>query len=154
MKHVSIPVVCLTLLTMIACRKGPEAIEFGLDHCAHCRMQIADPKYGAEIVTEKGRVLKFDAIECMAVHYRQMHADGNGIHSSWTIDYSKPGSWVRADSAYFLHSPKLPSPMGMFLTSFGNRESIMEAHHRHDGEVMSWADVLSLIERERPGQGM
>ena len=39
----------LLLLFTIGCNTEPEAINYGKDICEHCKMVIADEKYGAEI---------------------------------------------------------------------------------------------------------
>jgi copper chaperone NosL len=64
----------------------------------------------------------------------------------WTIDYARPQTWVRTDSAYFLQSPNLPSPMGMFLSSFGSREDVERVKEKHTGRIVDWNQVLGLVE--------
>src|SRR5690606_39410929 len=59
------------------------------DHCTHCRMSIADPKFGAELVTQKGRVFKFDALECL-VPYLQDNSQERYAHIL-AISYDEPG---------------------------------------------------------------
>ncbi|MGB5288980.1 MAG: hypothetical protein WBN42_10875, partial [Ignavibacteriaceae bacterium] len=54
----------LPLLFLLAsCGSKPEPINYGKDECEFCRMQISDNRYGAELVTDKGKVYKFDSIE-------------------------------------------------------------------------------------------
>lgn len=45
--------------------KGPEKINFGKDQCELCKMGIEDPKFATELITEKGRIYKFDDLNCM-----------------------------------------------------------------------------------------
>ncbi len=56
--------ITLTLL-ISSCGSKPEPINYGHDECEFCRMQISDNRYGAELVTDKGKVYKFDSIECL-----------------------------------------------------------------------------------------
>ena len=46
-------------------QKGPEKINFGKDQCELCKMGIEDPKFATELITEKGRIYKFDDLNCM-----------------------------------------------------------------------------------------
>ncbi len=70
LKIANIPILLLFLIA--GCSTEPEPIRFGEDKCAYCQMMIAEPNYGAELVTEKGRVYKFDAVECL-VNYQAEH---------------------------------------------------------------------------------
>jgi len=64
-----LPLFFLLLLLFAGCRpKGPVAIEYGQDICAFCKMIIADPRFGAEVITKTGKVYKFDSVECMVAH--------------------------------------------------------------------------------------
>ena len=45
--------------------KEVEPIHFGKDQCELCKMGIEDAKFGTELITEKGRVYKFDDLSCM-----------------------------------------------------------------------------------------
>src|SRR5690606_30570495 len=58
---------CLLLL-FTACKPEAQAIDYGFDSCTHCKMTIADNRYGAELVTQKGKVYKFDAVECLTAY--------------------------------------------------------------------------------------
>ena len=45
--------------------KEVQQIHFGNDECELCKMGIEDAKFGTELITEKGRVYKFDDLSCM-----------------------------------------------------------------------------------------
>lgn len=45
--------------------KEVEPIHFGKDQCELCKMGIEDAKFGTELITEKGRIYKFDDLSCM-----------------------------------------------------------------------------------------
>src|SRR5690606_41500698 len=61
-KHISFVVL---LLVLTSCNVGPQAIDYGKDGCHFCKMTIVDKLHAAEIVTNKGKIYKFDASECM-----------------------------------------------------------------------------------------
>ena len=55
----------LILLFCSSCTIEPQPITYGLEACSSCKMTIVDPRFASEIVTRKGKVFKYDAIECM-----------------------------------------------------------------------------------------
>jgi copper chaperone NosL len=57
------------MIMLIACNPERKPIQYGEDKCAFCRMSIVDQRFGGEIVTQKGKVYMFDAVECM-VNYK------------------------------------------------------------------------------------
>ena len=55
-----------------ACSKGHQPINYGEDECEFCKMMVMDKRYGAELVTDKGKIYFFDSIECLAVSYTHL----------------------------------------------------------------------------------
>ena len=60
-------ILVLSLITILisACSKGPQPINYGEDECEFCKMMVMDKRYGAELVTDKGKIYFFDSIECL-----------------------------------------------------------------------------------------
>ena len=129
-----------------SCQNNPEPISYGQDDCAHCRMVISDQKFGGELITQKGKLYKFDSIECLAAYYRSLNV--KDVQSMWTIDFSNPGLWVKADVAYYLRSKNIPSPMGMFLSSYASRVTSEEMKTQMDGDLLNWQEVLIVVEKK------
>lgn len=136
------------LIILISCSPTPEPINFGSDECVNCKMIISDHRYGAEIVTSKGKALKFDAAECMAKFIYDKLIDKDDIHSLWVIDYGNPTHLTDAKKAHFLRSRTLPSPMAMYLTAFSDEAQLKKAMQEHEGKVYDWAGVMQLIAEE------
>lgn len=142
--------VLIGVLLAGACAPRPEPIRYGEDVCAHCRMVIMDERYGAELVTTKGRVFKFDSIECLAAYVLEM-SDSSDIHSLWVTAFHTPGQLIRVDEAVLLRSRALNSPMGANLTAFNAAVvSGDSAVNAFGGEVLSWEDVLALVTAQPP----
>jgi copper chaperone NosL len=143
----------LVALAAAACAPEPEPIAYGEDLCAHCRMVIVDERYGAELVTTKGRIFKFDSIECLA-DYVLRSIDAADVHSLWVTDYRAPGTLIDVTDATFLHSPALNSPMGANLTAFTasgiTPDDLLE---EFGGEVLDWAGVLDRVSARPPAGG-
>ena len=134
----------------------PRPLAYGADSCESCLMGIADEGHGAEVVTVTGKAYTFDSIECMAAFLRAMD-DASEVHSAWVTDFSNPGELVRAESAYFLVSPTLQSPMGLGLTAFAREEDRGGAVHAFGGNPLDWDGVRAFVASswpdDRPAHG-
>ena len=136
----------LTLLLsilLISCSNQPEPIIYGKDACVHCKMTIMDTKFGAEIVTSKGRIYKFDATECM-VDFLKNKPEGlqNPKDMHMAVDVAVPGNLIDAHSAYFLKDEAFRSPMGGNLAAFNTRQMAENNLQSADGEVFTWEELL------------
>jgi len=101
-----------TLTLLVACAPGrPDAIAYGLDACAYCRMLIADGRFAAAIVTAHGRTVKFDSIECLLDYYHQAAA-AHDVASVWVTDLRHPGTLIDATNARFINLGGGRTPMG------------------------------------------
>ena len=57
--------IAVILLMIVACDPESKPIVYGEDKCEFCRMSIVDQRFAGEVVTQKGKAYKFDAVECM-----------------------------------------------------------------------------------------
>ena len=105
-------------------------------------MTIADSRYGAELVTKKGKVYKFDAVECM-VHYQQQ--DEVPTAALYLVNtYDEPGILKPAEECKFLISKKLPSPMGANLTAFSSTDQLQKVISEQNSKMFSWSVLRQL----------
>lgn len=135
-------VIIFLSIFFFSCSTDPEPIEYGKDQCEHCRMKIMDNKFGAEIVTNKGKIFKFDATECMLGYVSYGKLKQEDIANYYTTDASKPGQLIDASKAAFLISPKFPSPMGADLSAYANKSDAEKYQKDFTGEIKSWNDLL------------
>lgn len=134
-----------------ACAPGPRPIAYGREACDYCRMVISDPRYGAELVTRKGKVHTFDSIECLAAYYLQARAAGT-VHSVWVSDFARPGTLLAAADARFVRAGGPGSPMGMGLTAFATDAAALR-RATGGARPLRWDDVIDLVAREGTPQG-
>ena len=130
---------------LLSCSREPEPIAYGKDSCEHCKMTMMDSKFGAEIVTSKGKVLKFDATECMVDFVK---GDTKGLNSTdnlfLTINVAMPGTLIDARSAFYLNDKAFKSPMGANLASFTTKQLAENNLQNPDGRILSWDELLKL----------
>ena len=77
-------------------------------------MIVSDRRFGALVVTDHGRTLTFDSIECMRSF--MAHAGAPVARETWVVDASAPGTLVAVASATVLESDVLHPPMGLAVS--------------------------------------
>jgi len=127
-----------------SCTPEPQPIEYGVDACEFCKMTIVDQQHAAEVVTEKGRVYTFDAIECM-VNYVQKEGEDQ-FAFLLVNDYTQPGELIDARSSTFLISEAIPSPMGAFLSAFEQQGAARNIAEAKDGTLYNWTELKMHFE--------
>ena len=88
------------MVALSACSaSGPEPIVVNKDVCFHCKMNISDVRFGAELITTKGRIYKFDDVVCMKGFASHMAAAE--VKATHLCEYTQPGHLVNTDSFVF-----------------------------------------------------
>jgi len=128
------------LLFITSCQVGPQDIEYGFDSCHFCKMTIVDKQHAAEFVTKKGKIYKFDAIECMVNFMKEF--DSKEISLFLCNDFSKGEDLIDATQSTFLISENIPSPMGAFLSAFQEKEVAMKFQQDKGGEIYNWTELI------------
>jgi copper chaperone NosL len=138
------PLLVGSLLLAACAKNGPEPISFGRDNCANCGMMASDARFGAEIVTSKGKILKFDSVECLA-GFLNKKGSGADVASLWVVDFGHPSKLIDATRGFYLQSDKLNSPMGLNLTAFSDREAAAGMQATFPGATLTWPEVLKFV---------
>lgn len=143
MKLKSISIFAFLCFFLIACSVETEPIEFGVDNCDYCQMTISDNRYGAELLTKKGRVYKFDDLHCLKGFSDDNIVEKDQVHSLWIVDFANPEQLIKAESSFLLHNDELKSPMGSNIAAFGTEEKVNELHSEHSGKILTWKEFLN-----------
>lgn len=144
-KSIQIFSLLLFVLMFSSCSSGPEAINYGKENCAYCKMLIMDQRFGAETVTKKGKIYKFDAIECMLNYVKTSNLAENDIANYYVADASENNKLIPVTEAGFMYSEKLPSPMGSNISAFTKGEAYQKALHEFLGQPLNWEEVNEKI---------
>jgi len=129
------------LLLFLNCNVSPKPIDYGSDGCHFCKMTIVDKVHAAEIVTQKGKVYKFDATECMVNFMEEFDTSEIALYLS--NNYTEPEQLIDATKATFLISKNIPSPMGAFLSAFKNKADAEKTQAEKGGTLYNWTDLLA-----------
>ena len=118
--------VALPFLALVSCQEsGPKDFLLEKDQCDNCKMTIADINYATELITEKGRVYKFDDISCMTM-YENSEADKLKNAKKYVID-APSGKFLELSKATLIKGGNIKSPMGGNTKAFENKEAAQKA---------------------------
>jgi copper chaperone NosL len=115
------------------------SIHFGQDVCAKCAMIISDERFAGAIgLRRKGRVehLFFDDVGEMLEYDPGQHEE-----IRWYATSAVSRQWLDAETAFFLHSDNLITPMGTGIGAYSTREEASRAQEEHGGTILSFADL-------------
>ncbi|MCB0519545.1 MAG: nitrous oxide reductase accessory protein NosL [Lewinellaceae bacterium] len=135
--------VAVMVCLVSACSPTPQPIEFGEDVCSHCKMTIVDRQHAAELVTKKGKVFKFDAIECMVDYLKDNDQQEYAFYL--VHDYNNPEDWQNALTSHYLISNAIPSPMGAYLSAFKDEKQATKMRESKGGEVYDWEHLRTFL---------
>ena len=141
------PFILLLLFLLPYCGGKPEPINYGHDECEFCRMQISDNRYGAELVTDKGKAYKFDAIECMIEYAMVKNFIGDANQKFLVTDFATPGSFIDAVNAFYVQNDNFRSPMGLNVVAFESEVSRQKFVAESGGSLLNWVDVIELVKQ-------
>ncbi len=124
---------------VLSCTVKSKPIEYGSDQCTFCKMTIVDKAHGSQVVTNKGRIHNFDAIECMVDFLKDQ--DEAAFKYILTPDFSNPGTLVDVKSATFIYSKQIPSPMGAYISRFAKRQDIEALPKEIEVQILTWNEI-------------
>lgn len=127
---------------MSSCNAQPEPIAYGKDACYSCKMTISDSRYGAEMLTKKGRVYKFDDSRCLVDFVQSNEIPKKNVQELYLASFHAPAELIPVHQAFLLKSEKLNSPMRGNVAAFKTLESLQEVQKEMAGEVVLWEDLL------------
>lgn len=127
-----------------SCDAGPEPMRYGQDECAGCKMIISDKRFGAEIITRKGRVLKFDDITCMNDFMHDGGPAEGEVKLRVVCDFNRPNVFIPLQEALFLSSDELKSPMGGNSAAFATEAELKQVKKQLGAaRETRWPEVVS-----------
>ena len=88
---------------------GPEPIAWDREACAHCRMQVGEPRFAAQLQTEEGRTLNFDDVGCLL---KFLEAEHPRVHATY-VHHFQQDRWLPLQGAGFIEVGR--TPMGYDL---------------------------------------
>lgn len=132
----------MLLVTITSCNTGPEPLKTGVDNCYFCKMTISDVRFGAELVTKKGKIYKFDDSKCIISYMQTKDVATDNIKNIYLTNYSGSHQLIDVNNAFLLKAEELRSPMGGNVAAFDNKDSLLTIQKRFSGNTVNWNDLI------------
>ncbi len=142
MKYLSAFLLAIIFIST-SCSVESEKINYGKESCHFCKMTIVDTQHASEAVTSKGKVFKYDAIECMINDLKKKESIDFAL--LFINDYSNPATLIDAKSATYLISETIKSPMGAYLSGFNSKDKALNTQKESGGKIYSWSEIQQQI---------
>lgn len=128
----------ITTLFVSCTANEPKPIILNSDSCDYCKMTIANGKFGAELITQKGKYYKFDDVSCM-IHFAKTSKVPAKFY--FVSDYLQENQLVAAEKCHFLKGGTINSPMRGNLAAFSSSTDQLEFKTKLSAEPISWQQV-------------
>ena len=138
---IAIAVLTSFLLTLFSCKTGPETIKIGMDNCSFCKMTMSDERFGAEVITNKGKVFKFDDMHCILAWLRSGVVPVSSVKDIYFTDFCNGHQLINKNNSFFLKSDVLKSPMGGNTAAFSNTDSLKKMQESFSGTNPGWDEL-------------
>lgn len=131
--------IVLVTSIFVSCNSNePKPIKLNSDSCDFCKMTIANGKFGAELITQKGRYYKFDDVACMIQFAKTSEVPSKVF---FVNDYLKENELVAAEKSFFLKGGTINSPMRGNTAAFTSDKEQKDFQTKLNAEPMTWEQV-------------
>jgi copper chaperone NosL len=135
-------VAAISILLMSCSQIGPEPIRLNKDNCDYCKMTITDGRFGAEVITDKGRIYKFDDLSCLLRYTKQNKKQS--YTQTYVHNYSTSNVLMDATTAFYLYSEEVKSPMHGDMAAFETKAAAEKYAQKWNKEILLWADIKAI----------
>jgi copper chaperone NosL len=124
----------------MSCSGGKaEPVRLNKDQCDNCKMTISDGKFACEILTDKGKTLKFDDLGCL---FNYKKANPATIVKSYLVgDYTQNNQMIDAAAATYFMAEGLNSPMGGNMAAFKEKADAASNAQKFNAPLMDWKQL-------------
>ena len=134
-------------LSLLSCTVEPEPLQYSQDACHTCKMTLMDKKFGAELVSRKGKVFKFDDINCMLTFYHSGEVEPSQFSHKLVVDFTRPATLIDAADAFYLKSSQIKGPMASEVAAFQTKESMDGIKKDLKGIYLVWGEVVTQFKQ-------
>ncbi|MER3464368.1 MAG: hypothetical protein C4329_08135 [Chitinophagaceae bacterium] len=138
---IMVATICLVFVLQ-SCTAKPEPINYGKDACAFCKMNIADPHFGGEVVTKKGRTYKFDDMHCLVGFLKSGEVKEENISQTLAVNYEKENDFIDINKAVLVQSSEFHSPMNGNTVAFTTEDAANSIKEKVKGKQLTWDALM------------
>ncbi|MGL2967220.1 nitrous oxide reductase accessory protein NosL [Flavobacterium sp. XGLA_31] len=130
------------LFVLVSCgNREPQPIKLNVDSCDFCKMTIANAQFAAELITDKGRIYKFDDFTCM-IQYTKENSTANNA-KLFVNDYLTANKFIPVEQAFFLKGGTIHAPMGGKAVAFSNKADAQQYQPKLQAEAVNWKTLYN-----------
>lgn len=120
-----------------SCNAQQQPIIVGQDNCSFCKMTVSDARFGGEVVTQKGKVYKFDDPHCLLSFLKSESVKKSDIKTVYVVDYTSH-KLIPASTAFFYKTEQLRSPMNGNIAAFSTADDLAKTTMQWKGVKTDW----------------
>ncbi|MBK9727166.1 MAG: nitrous oxide reductase accessory protein NosL [Saprospiraceae bacterium] len=146
--HMNKPILGLLFISLfsISCNVKPEPFKYGVDICYTCKMGIIEPRFGAECVTKKGKIYKFDDIGCMVRLLKSGMLEESELKYIVVANYEKENELLDVNTSTFVVGTEIKSPMNFNTAAFSDTIQAKLFILQKQLKILDWHAVYQNIE--------
>ena len=130
----------LLIMILLSCgAKEADPIKLSVDGCEFCKMKISDGKFGAELITTKGRVYKFDDMHCMLGYHKENQ--NMKVKSFYIHDFNQINVLIPAETAFYAKGSSINSPMHGNIIATKTKEEAEKLAKEYQANLLSWNEI-------------
>jgi copper chaperone NosL len=130
------------IIFLCSCNTRTEPIVLGKDQCSFCKMTFIDARFGAEILTQKGKVYKFDDVHCLVSFLESDQANRKNAKEIFFADFSGIHSLIPSEKSFYMKSELFRSPMGGNIAAFSSKDSLDKVLALTKGTILSRGEII------------
>lgn len=119
--------------------KLSQPIKLNYDKCNYCEMSISDGRFGAEIITDKGKAYKFDDIQCLFGYVKENKE--TLVSKFYVNNYLEKNILIDAENSFYIKSEDIKSPMGGNIAAFKSEKEANTLAQKFNVEVLNWSSI-------------
>ena len=132
------------LVSLLSCSVSdkPVPVKAGTEECTACKMVITDAKFACEIITTKGRFMKFDDVSCLFNYIKKQDISMESILKIYVADYAQSDQMIDIKEASLVMGADIHSPMNGGVAAFASKESATEFAEQGKATLLDSWEVL------------
>jgi len=139
--HAKAVAATISFVLLAGCSPGPEALKIGKDNCSFCKMTISDNRYGAELITRKGKIYKFDDSHCLMSFIQSKTVEKKDLDKVYLADFMSDHTLIKAEDALLLQSDFFNGPMNGHIAAFSSEDNMKKIAQQYNGNVITWKQL-------------
>ena len=125
--------------TLPGCKITVTPIRVGVDACSFCKMTITDNRFGAALLTSKGKTFLFDDVHCLTSFIKEDPALTDA--SLFITDFLPPHALIPASDAWMVKQESIRTPMNGNVIAFLQADSAKAYARNGNGKVLTWKEM-------------